>query len=112
MHLSQDRVVDLYKHSAWLPVVLAVDMPIDPLPVPKLAGRIQNMKAGDVLRVKLIGIFDDTSLSSQPDDTGRFSFAGMPPGRYLLLVYSGEVLVRQADAKVNYFETTVLNLTL
>jgi len=113
-YLSRERVMDIRGHSVWLPVVLPGDMPIDPLPIPRLIGRIQNMRHGDVLRVKLISIFDDTSLTAQPDDSGNFEFAGMPPGRYLVVIYTGEVLVRQVDASVNHFNINkdILTITL
>ncbi len=65
----------------------------------------------DNLWLKLVSIFDDTCLHSKADAYGNFHFRGIPPGRYLLLVFSDTKLLHQREINVGYFDKDVLTIT-
>ncbi|SRR5229473_1193182 len=110
-YLRRERTVEVTAESLWYPIVLAPDMPIDPIPSGTLRGHVNTAKVNN-LWLKLVSVFDDTCLHSRTDANGSFTFRGMPPGRYLLLVYSDTKLLQQREVNVGYFDKNVLTITL
>jgi hypothetical protein len=110
LHVRRERMVEVGTESLWYPIVLAPDMPIDPIPVGNIRGHVDTANIDD-LWLKLVSIFDDTCLHSKPDGDGNFHFRGMPPGRYLLLLYSNTKLLHQREINVGYFDKNVLTIT-
>jgi len=110
LFVRRERMVELGAQNIWYPIVLAIDMPIDPLPLGNLRGHVDSANVNNFW-VKLVSVFDDTCLHSKTDADGNFHFRGMPPGRYLLLVYSDTKLLHQREINVGYFDRNVLAIT-
>jgi hypothetical protein len=107
-YLRRERMVDVGAQSLWYPIVLAPDMPIDPIPLGNFKGHVDTAANIDDLWLKLVSVFDETCLHSKPDGDGNFHFRGMPPGRYLLLLYSNTKLLHQREINVGYFDRNVV----
>jgi hypothetical protein len=108
-YVRRERTVEVRTESLWYPIILAPDMPIDPMPVGNLRGHVDAVNV-DSFWLKLVSVFDDTCLHSKTDTDGNFHFRGMPPGRYLLLVYSDTKLLHQREINVGYFDKNVLTI--
>ena len=105
----RERTVEVGLEHTWHPIVLAPDAPIDPIPMGNLRGNVNTLNV-DNLWLKLVSIFDDTCLHSKADAYGNFHFRGIPPGRYLLLVFSDTKLLHQREINVSYFDKDILTI--
>jgi len=57
--------------------------------------------------VRLAGVYKDINWSSKIDDNGKFAFESLPPGQYVLMVFSKGVLKVTRTISVQWFANQV-----
>jgi hypothetical protein len=87
--------------------------PVEGVTRPKAAirGTISGNIGGknDMLWVRLVGVYNDTNRTVRVDTAGHFSFAGIQPGRYLILLFdqSGVKDTKQTDIREPLVSITI-----
>ncbi len=79
-------------------------MPIDPSPIARLSAHFKSQTIQTGLTwAKVVSLFGDTIIESRVDRDGRFSFKGMPTGKYILMIFDDDILKHHSFVDITFF---------
>ena len=92
----------------FLPISLTL-APIEGDEVPaSLSGTVgKDLRDSAQAWVRLAGVYRSTNWTSKIDENGKFTFESLPPGQYVLMVFSKGVLKATRTISVRAFANQI-----
>jgi hypothetical protein len=98
---SAEKDVFVDQATTWVVLGLTIGMEGYPSPPFRLSGTVQTEGlTGCELRMRLIDIFADASIDAMPDSSGKFTFAGVFQGTYVLTTLCGQRVLNTRPVQI------------
>lgn len=101
--------------NLWM-LLLALATPVSALDAGLLIGTLRHSETADSIagaNVRIMAVNVEREFNTVTDDKGRFAYAGLPRGTYLVTVAKeGYATIDVFDLLIEQGETTRLNLTM
>lgn len=106
--LTNTERLALTDRDVFLPVSLTV-APIEGTEIrSSLNGTVsKDLRGSAPAWVRLVGVYKSVNWTSKIDDNGRFSFDSLPPGQYILMIFSQGELKTTRTISVHAFANPI-----